>query len=149
MKPKGCTTVVRLHASCMVVRPFAHWFRRGWGNAYNREAVTYFACSGLASSVSGPLARHVGPSPRVGGWEPWSSSVETLPVTLGMRVGRAAFKKGSIPRAVDMPPHSLMHCALPPSEPPDGEHPCCLLLAAVGGARPRGGWRSSDIARLQ
>jgi hypothetical protein len=32
--------------------------------------------------------------------------VETLPVTLGMRVGRAAFKKGSIPRAVDMPPHS-------------------------------------------
>jgi hypothetical protein len=32
--------------------------------------------------------------------------VETLPVALGMRVGRAAFKKGSIPRAVDMPPHS-------------------------------------------
>jgi hypothetical protein len=32
--------------------------------------------------------------------------VETLLVTLGMRVGRAAFKKGSIPRAVDMPPHS-------------------------------------------
>jgi hypothetical protein len=27
-------------------------------------------------------------------------------VTLGMRVGRAAFKKGSIPQAVDMPPHS-------------------------------------------
>jgi hypothetical protein len=68
---------------------------------------------------------------------------------LGMRVGRAAFKKGSIPRAVDMPPHSLMHCALPPSEPLDGVHPCCLLLADVGGARPRGGWRSSDITRLQ
>jgi hypothetical protein len=29
-----------------------------------------------------------------------------LPVTLGMRVGRAAFKKGSIPRAVAMPSHS-------------------------------------------
>jgi hypothetical protein len=29
-----------------------------------------------------------------------------LPVTLGMQVGRVAFKKGSIPRAVDMPPHS-------------------------------------------
>jgi hypothetical protein len=42
-----------------------------------------------------------------------------------------------------------MHCALPPSEPPDGEHLCRLLLAAAGGARPRGGWRSSDIARLQ
>jgi hypothetical protein len=27
-------------------------------------------------------------------------------VTLGMRVGRAALKKGSIPLAVDMPPHS-------------------------------------------
>jgi hypothetical protein len=27
-------------------------------------------------------------------------------MTLGMRVGRAAFKKGSIPRAVDMPPYS-------------------------------------------
>jgi hypothetical protein len=25
----------------------------------------------------------------------------------------------------------------------------CLLLAVVGGARPRGGWRSSAIARLQ
>jgi hypothetical protein len=42
-----------------------------------------------------------------------------------------------------------MHCALPPSEPPDGVHPHCLLLAAVGGARPRGGWCSSATARLQ
>jgi hypothetical protein len=39
-----------------------------------------------------------------------------------------------------------MHCALPPSEPPDGVHPCFLLLAVVGGARPCRGWRSSDIA---
>jgi hypothetical protein len=42
-----------------------------------------------------------------------------------------------------------MHRALPPSEPPDGEHPRCLCLAIVGGARPRGGWRPSTIARLQ
>jgi hypothetical protein len=42
-----------------------------------------------------------------------------------------------------------MHRALPPSEPPDGGHPCCLRLAAVGGARPCGGWRPSAIARLQ
>jgi hypothetical protein len=42
-----------------------------------------------------------------------------------------------------------MHHALPPSEPPDGEHPRCFRLAAVGGARPRGGWRPSTIARLQ
>jgi hypothetical protein len=37
----------------------------------------------------------------------------------------------------------------PPYGPPDGVHPCCLLLAALGGARPRGGWCSSVIARLQ
>jgi hypothetical protein len=42
-----------------------------------------------------------------------------------------------------------MHCALPPSRPPDGERPRCLRLAAVGGARPRGGWHPSAIARLQ
>jgi hypothetical protein len=42
-----------------------------------------------------------------------------------------------------------MHRALRPSEPSDGEHLCCLRLAAVGGARPRGGWRPSVIARLQ
>jgi hypothetical protein len=42
-----------------------------------------------------------------------------------------------------------MHRALPPSEPPDGEHLCCLCLAAIGGARPHGGWRPSNIARLQ
>jgi hypothetical protein len=42
-----------------------------------------------------------------------------------------------------------MHRALPPFEPPDGEHPRCLRLAVVGGARPRGGWHPSAIARLQ
>jgi hypothetical protein len=43
----------------------------------------------------------------------------------------------------------LMHRALPLSEPPDGEHPCCPPLVVVGGARPRRGWRPSAIARLQ
>jgi hypothetical protein len=42
-----------------------------------------------------------------------------------------------------------MHCALPPSEPPDGEHPRCFRLATVGGAQPRGRWHPSAIARLQ
>jgi hypothetical protein len=42
-----------------------------------------------------------------------------------------------------------MHCTLPPSEPPDGERPCCFRLAAVGGAQPRGGRHPSAIARLQ
>jgi hypothetical protein len=41
-----------------------------------------------------------------------------------------------------------MHRALPPSEPPDGERPCCLRLV-VGGAQPRGGWHLSAVARLQ
>jgi hypothetical protein len=72
---------------------------------------------------------------------------------------------------------SCIHRALPPSGPPDGVRRCslegsasglpppaisppeslrswwccrsCLLLAAVRGAQPRGGWRSSAIARLQ
>jgi hypothetical protein len=42
-----------------------------------------------------------------------------------------------------------MHRALPPSEPPDGEHSRRLCLAAVGGARPCGGWHPSAIAWLQ
>jgi hypothetical protein len=42
-----------------------------------------------------------------------------------------------------------MHCAVPPYEPPDGERPCCLRLAAIGGAQLRGSWHLSAIARLQ
>jgi hypothetical protein len=42
-----------------------------------------------------------------------------------------------------------MHRALPPSEPPDGEHPRCLRLAVVGGAQLCRGWHLSAIARLQ
>jgi hypothetical protein len=42
-----------------------------------------------------------------------------------------------------------MHCVLPPSEPPDGEHPRCFRLATIGGAQLRGGWHLSAIARLQ
>jgi hypothetical protein len=42
-----------------------------------------------------------------------------------------------------------MHCALPPSETPDGERPRCFRLAAVGGAQLRGGWHLSAIVRLQ
>jgi hypothetical protein len=62
-----------------------------------------------------------------------------LPVTLGMRVGRATFKKGSIPRAVDMPLHSPH--ALRPStfRPPGWGAPvlpssCCCWRSAT----PRG-----------
>jgi hypothetical protein len=95
----------------------------------------------------------------------------------GARVGRSAFKKGSISRAVGMPRSSCYHRALPPSGPPDGVCRCslegstsgssppaisppkssrswwcrrsCLLLLVVRGVQPHGGWHSSAIARLQ
>jgi hypothetical protein len=43
----------------------------------------------------------------------------------------------------------LMHRALPPSEPPDGERTRCFRLAVVGGAQLRGSWYLSAIAQLQ
>jgi hypothetical protein len=43
----------------------------------------------------------------------------------------------------------FMRCALPPSEPPDGERPRCFRLVVVGGAQLRGSWYLSAIARLQ
>jgi hypothetical protein len=42
-----------------------------------------------------------------------------------------------------------MHRVLPPSEPLDGERPCCFRLAVVGGTQLRGSWYLSAIARLQ
>jgi hypothetical protein len=42
-----------------------------------------------------------------------------------------------------------MHRVLPPSEPPDGERPCCFRLAVVGGTQLRRSWYLSAIARLQ
>jgi hypothetical protein len=93
------------------------------------------------------------------------------------RVGRSAFKKGWISRAVAMPHSSCIHRALLPSGPPDGVRQCslegsasgplppaisplessrsrgccrsCLLLVVVRGAQPCGGRSSSTIARLQ
>jgi hypothetical protein len=68
--------VVRLCASCMAVRPFDRWFQRRWGNAYNRGAVTCFACGGLPSLRFGsarmtcgtqPPCRRVGTLEHVGG----------------------------------------------------------------------------------
>jgi hypothetical protein len=95
----------------------------------------------------------------------------------GARVGGSAFKKGSIPRAVDMPRLSCDHRALSPSGPPDGVRWCslegsasrsslpatspsesvrswwcrrsCLLPAVVGGVQPHGGWHPSTTIRLQ
>jgi hypothetical protein len=82
-------------------------------------------------------------------------------------VGRSAYKKGPISRALTMPYSSHLLYAPPPSGPPDEVCRCflatspseslrpwqcrwsCLLLAAVGGARPRGGWCPLAIAWLQ
>jgi hypothetical protein len=91
--------------------------------------------------------------------------------------GESAFKKGSIPWAVDMPRSSYDHRALSPSGPPDGVRWCslegsasrsslpatslsesvrswwcrrsCLLPATVGGVQPNGGWHPSTTIRLQ
>jgi hypothetical protein len=95
----------------------------------------------------------------------------------GREWGNLPFKKGSISRAVAMPRSFCIHRAHPPSGPPDGVRRCslegsasgppppaisppessrswwcfrsCLLLAAVRGTQPHGGWCSSTIARLQ
>jgi hypothetical protein len=94
----------------------------------------------------------------------------------GARVGGSAFKKGSIPRVVDMPRSSCDHRALSPSGPPDGVCRCSpkgsasrsslpvtspsesvrswwcrrsCLLAAVGGVQPHGSLHPSIIIRLQ
>jgi hypothetical protein len=102
------------------------------------------------------------------GGNPGARRWRLCPWRLGVRVKRSAFKKGSTPRAVAMPSHySCLHHAPPPSgpldevcrrflatSPPESPRPwqcrwSCFLLAAVGGARPHGGWRSLVIARLQ
>jgi hypothetical protein len=95
----------------------------------------------------------------------------------GARVGRSAFKKGSISRVVVMPRSSCDHHALSPSGPPDGVRRCslegsasrpslpatspsesvhlwwcrrpCLLSATVGGVQPHGSWHPSTTIWLQ
>jgi hypothetical protein len=54
---------VQLHAACMAVRPFTHWFRRRWRSACNRWAVTRSARGGLASFVSTSLHGVWDPAP--------------------------------------------------------------------------------------
>jgi hypothetical protein len=82
-----------------------------------------------------PPRRRVGTLELVGG--------DFTRVAWGCEWGEPPLKRDRSPGQWTCLRTPLMHCALPPSEPPDGEHPCCLRLAAVGG------WRSSVIARLQ
>jgi hypothetical protein len=67
-KSKGCAPLVRLHAACMAVRPFARWSRRKWRNACNRWAVTRTAHDGFGSFRPGPtcMVRGTQPSCRRG-----------------------------------------------------------------------------------
>jgi hypothetical protein len=65
-------------------------------------------------------------------------------------VGRVAFKKEGDPIGWQLCLRTpFMHRALPPSEPPDGEHPCRFRLVIVGGTQLRGSWYLSAIVRLQ
>jgi hypothetical protein len=88
-----------------------------------------------------PPRRRVGTLELVGG--------DFARVAWGCEWGEPPLKRDRSPGQWTRLRTPLMHCSLPPSDPLDGEHLYCLRLAAVGGARPRGGWRSSDIARLQ
>jgi hypothetical protein len=135
-------------------------------------------CGAVARSFFGPVymtcgawppCHKVGTSVYVGGDFARDAS--------GARVGRSAFKKGSISWVVAMPRSTCIHRALPPFGPPDGVRQCslegsasgpsppaisspkslrswrchrsCLLLLVVRGVQPRGGWHSSAITRLQ
>jgi hypothetical protein len=81
--------VVRLHASCIAVHPFARWFRQEWGNTYNRGVVSCFACTGLAffrfwsarmTCGTQPPRRRVGTLELVGGdfaRDAWNASGES------------------------------------------------------------------------
>jgi hypothetical protein len=145
--------------------------------AHNRGAVARSLCGGSPSSClrsvcmtcgAWPPCHRVGTLVHVGGGFARDASG---------REWKSAFKRGSISRAVAMPRSSCIHRALLPSGPPDGVRwyslegsasgpsppaisppkssrswwrcQSCLLLADVRGAQPRGGWRSSAMARLQ
>jgi hypothetical protein len=140
------------------------------GGTHNHEVV---ACSffGSVCMTCGvwPPCHKVGTLVHVGGDFAHDAS--------GARVGRSAFKKGSISWAVNMPRSSCDHRALPPSGPLDGVRRCsleefasgpsppaissprssrswwcrrsCLLVVVDIGVQPHGGWHPSAIARLQ
>jgi hypothetical protein len=59
-KSKGCVSVVRLHATCMAVRPFNHRFRRGWRSACNRGAVWLLLSRASLHDACEPSPRVVG-----------------------------------------------------------------------------------------
>jgi hypothetical protein len=167
---KGCLIVGRLHAPCAVVRLPGRWLPREWKGG-NRRVVAR-SLLGLVCMTCGawPPCHKVKSLVHAGGDSTRDAS--------GARVGGSAFKKGSIPRAADMPRSSCDHRTLSPFEPPDGVRRCflegsasrsslpvtlpsesvrswwwchrsCLLPAAVGGVQPHGGWHPSTTIRLQ
>jgi hypothetical protein len=51
-----CAHLARLHAACMVARPFARWSGQKWRAACNRWAVVRILHGGLSSSALSRLA---------------------------------------------------------------------------------------------
>jgi hypothetical protein len=80
------------------------------GGAHNCGAVAHsFFASVHMTCGAWPPCQKVGTLVCVGGDFALDAS--------GARVGRSAFKKGSISRVVAMPRSTCIHCALPPSGP--------------------------------
>jgi hypothetical protein len=99
------------------------------GGAHNREVVARsFFGSVCMTCGAWPPCHKVGTLVHVGGDFARDAS--------GARVGRSAFKKGSISWAVNMPRSSCDHHALPPSGPPDGVRRCSLEGFASGLSPP-------------
>jgi hypothetical protein len=75
---------------------------------------------------------------------------KTRSVTAEDASGESRLKKGGDPLGWQPCLRTpFMHCVLPPSEPPDGEHSHRFRLAVVGGTQLRGSWYFSAIVRLQ
>jgi hypothetical protein len=96
-----------------------------YGGAHNCGAVARsFFGSVCMTCGAWPPCHKVGTLVHVGGDIARDAS--------GARVGRTAFKKGSISWVVAMPRSTCIHCALPPSGPPDGVRRCSLEGSASG-----------------
>jgi hypothetical protein len=149
-KPKGRTVAVQLDAYRVAVHPFDHRFLRRWESACNRGTVTCLACSSSPSSCFGSAHMTCGSQP------PCRRGRTLEDVSGDFARDAKGCKRGGLPIKGDRSPRQwpclrppLIHCALPPFEPPDGVLQRRLALDVVGGARPRGDRRLSAIARLQ
>jgi hypothetical protein len=169
VKAKGRLTVGQSHALCVAVRLPDPGCPEN-GGAHNRRAVAHsFLRLVYMTCRAWPPCHKVGSLVYAGGDFTCDAS--------GARVRGSAFKKGSIPRAVDMPRSTCDHRTLSPSGLLDGVRrrslvgftsrsslpatspsesarswwcrQSCFLLAAVGGVQPPRSWYPSTIIWLQ